>query len=168
MPRLPSGSGVGVEVGKPMGAGPVWREQACWPHSRQVQAWASGVKRGDCCSEIPGAGWRPSSNFKALGSLWGQVQDLCCTAEWVHYTHIHSLLDSVPMRVTAEDRVVPHAVQQVPVGDPLCMEQCIYVSPGLPVDDPSHPGPFLTCAAGSFFLMGPPLRAGGGWSFAGH
>ena len=81
LPRLPSGSGVGVEVGKPMGAGPVWREQACWPHSRQVQAWASGVKRGDCCSEIPGASWRPSSNFKALGSLWGQVQDLCCTAE---------------------------------------------------------------------------------------
>ena len=35
------------------------------------------------------------------------------------------------MRVTAEDRVVPHAVQQVPVGDPLCMEQGIYVSPGL-------------------------------------
>lgn len=49
-----------------------------------------------------------------------------------------------------------------------CIWSSVYVDPGLPVDDPLHPGPFLTCAAGSFFLMEPPLRAEGGWSFAGH
>ena len=40
LPRLSSGSGVGVEVGKPMGATPAWKEQGRWPLTRQVQAWA--------------------------------------------------------------------------------------------------------------------------------